>query len=182
MWSRRSQIGIRCLAIGSLVLAAGGVFYEQGNKRGSSRETADLHGRIVDAQRLIAEVDTLDIRQHVPGNSVALLSVDLPRGSAQVWLPELVKTHFTNAGLDVSIIRLNSLLDIPESRNFQRGYWSVGVPVAEDGKNIPDLLTAVAQFERQNKFVKVLDFSVAPDPENPGKRIAGVNLTTLVVK
>ena len=182
MWSRRSQFGMRCLAIASLAIAAGGVFYERGIKRGSARETADLHGRIVEAQRLIAEVDTLDIRQHLSASEGIPLSANLPSGSAQVWLPELVKKHFTNAGLDVSIVRLNSLLDIPETRNFQRGYWSVGVAVEENGKNIPDLLTAVAQFERQNTFIKVLDFSVAQDPENPGKRIAGVNLTTLVAR
>jgi hypothetical protein len=136
----------------------------------------------VDAQRLMTEAERLDARSLEETNTVAALNTDLPAGSAQVWLPELVKKHFANAGLDVSIVRLNSIHEIPETRNFHRGYWSVGVPVDESGKNIRGLLTAVAQFERQNAFVRVLDFSIVPDPENPGKRLAGMNVTTLVAQ
>ena len=183
MWSRSFQIGFRCLAIGSLVLAAGAVFYEQTNRFSQARESAKLHGRIVDAQRLIAESMQFDARLlEKAAPSEASLNMNLPVGSAQVWLPEMVRKHFKAAGHEVAIVRLNSLHELPESREFQRGYWSVGLPVDDSGDDVPGLLTAVAQFERQNSYVRVLDFTIAADPENPGKRIAGMNLTTLVPK
>jgi hypothetical protein len=182
MWSSRCRVGIRVLAVGSLVLAAGGVFYEQGVKRGRARETAELHGRIVEGQRFVAEAEKLEFRAVEATRPRALVDIDLPPGSAQVWLPPMVKKHFANAALEVSVIRLNSIQEIPETPNFRRGYWSIGVPVEEDGKNIPAVLTTLAQLEKQNPYLRVLDFSIAADPENPGKRIAGMNLTTLVAR
>ena len=183
MWSRSFQRGFRCMAIGSLVLAAGAVFYEQGNRYSRTRESAKLHGKIVEAQRLIADSIHFDARLlEKAAPSELPLNTNLPVGSAQVWLPELVRKHFKAAGHEVAIVRLNSLHEMPESREFQRGYWSVALPVDDTGDNVPGLLTAVAQFERQNSYVRVLDFTIGTDPENPGKRIAGMNLTTLVSK
>ena len=183
MWSRSSQLGFRCLAIGSLILAAGAVFYEQSNRYSRARESAALHGKIVEAQRLIAESMHFDARLLELGAPAQRpLETNLPVGSAQVWLPELVRKHFKAVGHEVAIVRLTSLHEVPETQEFQRGYWSVGLPVDEAGDDVPGLLSAVAQFESQNSYVRVLDFTIGTDPENPGKRIAGMNLTTLVCK
>ena len=63
--------------------------------------------------------------------------------------------------------------------------WPVAssrLPIEGSADDIPKLLSAVAQFEKQNAFIHVLDLSITPDPENPSKRIAGINVTTLVAK
>lgn len=182
MWSRACKIGFRCMAVGSLALGAGGVFYEQTNKHFMAKERAELHGRIVDAQRLIADVEGFEPKLPVASHATTRLNTNLPSGSAQIWLPELIRNHFTAAGLDVAIVRLNSLHDIPEEQEYQRGYWSVGLPIHDSADNIPKLLSAVALFEKQNSFIHVLDLSISADPESPGKRIAGINVTTLVAK
>lgn len=107
---------------------------------------------------------------------------DRRKGSALVWLPDLVKEHFTQSGIAVTIVRLNALQDEAELPGYKRAYWGVGLPVESAGKSLSSLLLAVADIEAQNKFLKVLDFTIQPDVTNPLLRTASFNLETLVRK
>ena len=93
-----------------------------------------------------------------------------------MWVPERVKEHFADVGLGVGVIRLTSIHEVPEMPDLRRAYWSIGLPVDDDGRNVTGLLCAAADFERRNPFARVLDFAIRPDVENPGKRVAGLNV------
>ena len=107
---------------------------------------------------------------------------DRRKGSALVWLPDMVKEHFKQFGLAVSIIRLNAVQEEAELPGYSRVYWGIGLPVENAGKSISSLLLAVTDIESQHQYLKVLDFSIQPDAVNPLLRTVAFNIETLVRK
>jgi hypothetical protein len=94
----------------------------------------------------------------------------------------MVKEHFARFDISVPLVRLNTIQEEPELPGFEHDYWSVALPITAEGRNIAAMLVAVAEFDQQNPFVKVLDFAIRPDPENPGGRVGLLNLTALIRK
>lgn len=100
--------------------------------------------------------------------------------SAMVTFPESVRQHFARFGIPLRVMRLNTIQEMPDVPGYQRVYWSVGLPVAETDQNATGLLIAVAELEEQNCFIKVVDFALQPDVEDPLARTVGINLVTLL--
>ncbi|MEQ1862920.1 MAG: hypothetical protein ABMA13_23610 [Chthoniobacteraceae bacterium] len=169
-----------------LALAAGCVGYQwsiapvRQRESEGSRSVSALRQQIDGARKAIGEVHTLEARFSRERHELDTLHGDLPSGPALVWFPERVKEHFARVGSGVVIVRLNTTMDVPDLPDFRRGYWSVGWPIDEAAGNVSGLMLAVAEFEQQNAFVRVLDFAIRPDPENPGGRMAALNVTALI--
>ena len=143
---------------------------------------ASLQGSIAEAREAIQQVRTLEGEAEAVRLRIGRLDEEIPAGPAMVWLPELVKQHFSHFGLSVAIVRMNTTRDVPDLSRHSRGYWSVGLPIEESSFKAAGAVLAVAEFEQQNPFVKVLDFAIRPDPEHPQGRIAVMNLTALIRK
>jgi hypothetical protein len=93
-----------------------------------------------------------------------------------------LKEHFARFGLSVSVILMTTVREELDLPGYGCGYWSVGVPVAGGNHKAAGALLAVADFEQQHPFVKVMDFAIQPDPTDPAQRIAVLNLSALYRK
>ncbi len=177
---------------GMLVVAVGaGVLWWAGGQliapylereRVARSVVAELREKIDAARIAIRDAQNVESAAEAVRWQIERMEQEIPAQSAMVWLPELVKKHFAGFGLSVSIVRMNAVRDEPELPGFSRGYWSVGVPVTEANHNAEGALLAVAEFERQHPFVKVLDFAIRPDPEAPQRRLAVLNVAALIRK
>lgn len=96
--------------------------------------------------------------------------------------PENVRQHFARFGVPLRVMRLSTIQEMPDLPGYQRVYWSVGLSVAKADRTLTGLLISVAELEEQNRFIKVLDFALQPDVEEPGARTVGINLVTLLPK
>lgn len=104
----------------------------------------------------------------------------LPEKSVSVRLPLLTREHFQHFGFQTPVIRLNAVRDeygLPHSRV---AYLGAGVPVGRSTQSVSGLLMAIAEFENQNRFVKVLDVSIGPDALDPRQLMGGFNFSALV--
>jgi len=104
----------------------------------------------------------------------------LPERSASVRLPLLTKEHFQKIGFQPSVMRLNGIRQENEMLQCRVAYMGVGVPLGRTPKDMSGYLIAVAEFEEQHPFVKVLDFSVGVDALEPQRLMGGFNFTALV--
>ena len=174
------------LLLGSVAVGVAWSSYAQSlapvlqREREARGATANLSGRIARARSAIQEVHTLEGEAQEVRRQIDRLGQALPEGPANTWMPELLKQHFAAFGLRVCIVRMNTIREEPDLPGFCRGYWSVGLPLAEAGRSAAGSLLAVAEFEQQHPFVKVLDFAIRPDPENPQGRIALLNVAALI--
>jgi hypothetical protein len=146
------------------------------------RDAANLSERIEKAKKTIAEVRAAEEGAAPIRQQLEKLQEDLPVGSTMVALPALVKAHFARAGVAVRLIRLNTTQNQPDIPGFERGFWSVALPIDENGRNVAKLLMAVTDLDRENPFIRILNFAIRPDPENPRERMASLNVTSLIRK
>ena len=146
------------------------------------REIADLSGRIEKAQEVLAAGRDEEGEAGRIQSELKRLQDALPTGSAMVSLPAIVKGHFESRGVPVQVIRLNATREEPGIPGYDRDFWSVAIPIEEAGRNMTKFLRSVADLDRENPFMRILDLAVRPDPMNPGRRLAMLNVTTLVRK
>jgi hypothetical protein len=181
----------RLLVALPLVLAAAGLAWWTSvlsvapwveRERRARAESAALKTRLEEAHAAIQKVRDLESDAQAVRRQIDQLAQEIPPGSATVWLPELVKEHFPKFGMNDVIVRMNTIRDVPELPGFHRGYWSVGVPLAETPRSAEGALLAVAEIEQQHPLVKVLDFAIRPDPEHPQGRVALLNVSALIRK
>jgi len=172
------------LAIG-LVLAAGWGWYrgtvgplgEQ--EQEALRDAEDFAGRIENAQRTITEIKANDEEAERVRRELDRLYRELLAGSAMFSMPPLVREHFARFGIPIRLVRMNSTKDEPDIPGHERSFWSVALPIDEGGRNIFKMLLAVADLDQEKPFLRVIDFAIRPDPENPTARMASMNVSVL---
>ena len=188
---KMTEIRSRLLLALPLVLAAAGLAWWTSalsvapwveRERKARAESAALKTRIEEAHAAIEKVRTLESDAQTVRRQIDQLAQEIPPGSATVWLPELVKAHFQKFGMNDVLVRMNTIRDVPDLPGFRHGYWAVGVPIAETPRSAAGALLAVAEFEQQHPLVKVRDFAIRPDPENPQGRVALLNVSALIRK
>jgi hypothetical protein len=146
----------------------------------SQRRLVELRENLEPARETIQRVRTLEQKTAQARRELQGLKGDHPKGSALVWLPERAKEHFKQFGIAVTVIRLNTVQDEAGLPGYRRAYWGIGLPIENGEKSVNGLLLAVEQLERQNRFVRVIDFAIRPDVENPLLRTAAINIVALV--
>lgn len=148
----------------------------------ATRDAKELRERIVDADIAIVEIRArgMDL-EHMRGETDRA-QAELPEGSVRVSFPAWMKDHFAHSGLGISTIRLTAAQDEPNGSGYERGFWSVSVPIDEAGRNIPKLLVAVADMDQQNSFLRVLDFEIRLDAGKQGERVGLLTLGTVLRK
>lgn len=148
----------------------------------SVRRADELRERLHSAQATLRGIRNPG--QELAGESAALTRLfgESTLDSAMIAFPESVRQHFLRFGHSLRVMRLNTIQELPDLPGYQRVYWSVALPVAETDLNLTGLLIAVTELEEQNRFIKVIDFALQPDVEEPGARTVAVNLVTLLPK
>jgi hypothetical protein len=94
----------------------------------------------------------------------------------------VLKAHFARCGIAVALVRMNSAQDAPGLPGYEHHYFSIALPIDEAGRNIATLLLTASGLGQQLPFVRLLDFSIHPDPEHLGGRVASLNLKALTRK
>lgn len=188
MGAGKSFLWLGGLVVCVVALAAGREFYLRSIAPLGQQETEtlqaveDLRGRVENARKTIGGVREQEKGAERVRSALDRLHDELPKGSPAVVVPTLVKEHFARFGIAVHLVRMNTTQDTPGLKGYSDHYFSVALPVDAAGRDVPKMLTAVADFDQQSRFVRVLDFSIRPDPENPGGRVGSLNLTALTGK
>lgn len=188
METSKTAMRLGGLAACALALLAGREYYAQSiaplrlREMETMRGVEELRERIEDARKTIAEIRAQEKDADRVRVELARLREELPAGAATVALPALVKQHFARNEIAVPLIRLNTTQDEPELPGYEHGYWSAALPIDGEGRNIDAMLAAVAEIEPLHPFLRVLDFAIRPDPENPQGRVGLLNLGTLIRK
>lgn len=143
------------------------------------RDVADLKGRIENAQKTIADIRIDEISA---GNSAGEMGGRQP-GVAQDLTaqsaPRLLKEHFPYFGIAQPDVRLTATNHEPDIPGYERTVWSVRVPIDGNDPNVGSLLRAAADLDPQRSHLRVLDFSLRPDPEDPERRLAAIHVSVL---
>jgi hypothetical protein len=180
--------GLRSMAACGLALVLGWAFHGRviaplkQREAVALRDGSELKARLDGAQNLIAGIQAEE--QHAEGerSEMKRLESELPAGSAMFWLPPLVKRHLERSGFADALVSLSAIRDEPRIPGCERSFWSVRLPIDAAGRNVPTLLLAVADLDQQNPFVRVLDFSTRPDPDDRMRRLAVIEVGTLSPK
>jgi hypothetical protein len=141
-----------------------------------------LRGQIESANTALVELKTLEANASAARSRIDRFEQEISGPSALVSLPDDVKRHFARFGLNASIVRMNTVREESDLPGYSRAYWAVTLPIAEAGHTAAGSLLAVAEFEQQLPFVRILNFAIHPDPEAPARRIAQFNLAALIRK
>lgn len=176
------------LAAFALALAAGREYYARSivplRQRAAEmlRETDGLGERMENARKTIAETRAQEQEAQHAQSELGRIRDELPKGPATVALPAVLKAHFARSGIDVALVRMNEAKEAPGLPGYEHHYCSMALPIDDAGRNIATLLLAVSGLRQQVPFVRVLDFSIRPDPENPGGRVGSLGLVALTRK
>lgn len=168
-----------------LALAVGWKYHDESmaplrqREKEVQREIADLKGRIEGAQKVVAESAAREKDGARLKDELERLQKDYPEGSAMVWLPGLVKEHFDRAGITGLLSRLSTTQPEPDLPGHERGFWSMALKIDASGQRLATLLNAATDLDQRNSFVRVVDFSIRTDPENPSGRVGWFNVEAL---
>lgn len=140
----------------------------------------DLDRRVNEARNLLRECQALEAETANARVAVHRLERDLPSGSALFWVPARLKEHFRRFGFAEPLARLNSTVEDPDLPGYQRIFWTIGLPVDYDSKNLGAVMLAVADLEQTDRVARVIDVTIQPDPENSRRRDAAITVVSLV--
>ncbi len=144
--------------------------------------TAGLEEKIERAHAAIRETRTPESQDLALAWEIDRLEQEMPGPSTPVLLPEELKQRFARHGLSVSTVRLVKVHEDSDLPGYQRGHWAAEVPIGEAGHKVAEALLAVAEFEQHHLFVRIQEFVIRSDPEDPARRIAFLNVTALFRK
>lgn len=168
-----------------LVIALiGGAWIAPIRKRGNDlrRRLGELNQSFEAARKTMQRVTEMEQATAQARGEMNRLHGDPGKGSALVWLPKMVKEHFKQVGIAVTTIRLNAVQEEPGLPGYTRAYWGISLPLEDGGKSVTAVLLAVTEMEEQNRHLKVLDFAIQPDVDNPLLRTAAFNIKALIRK
>lgn len=179
-WMRRGAVTVCGLA-----LAAGWQVYgrlivplkEQATE--ARRDVSDLKGRIEGARKTIAEIRALEQAANVTRRELQSLEGNIPRGSPLVWFPGQMEKHFRSMGLSGAVTRLNTAIDEPGQPDFERTYWAVELPVGVSSGDVRKACFAVAEIERVDPSIRVLDMEIRNDANDPTRHLLVMNVAIL---
>lgn len=143
---------------------------------------ASLHGQIDRAATPIGEIRKLETAAEAFRAQIDRIEQELPGPSVSDSMPDELKKHFARFGLNVSSSQFTMGEEVAALPGYSHGSWSVVVPLLENDPRAAEALLAVAEFEEQHPFVKVVNLVIRPDVEDPRRRVAALNLTALFRK
>jgi hypothetical protein len=185
VFSHRPSI-MRLAVVGGAILGIAWATYSvsiaplQRSERELLGTLTDRRERIDAARKTIEEIKQQEQATAGARAELQRLHRDLPAGSVMSWFPSRMKQHFDRLGISDSVTRLNNALDEPEMPGYQRTYWAVDLPIQGAARDISSLLIAVAELEKAEPIVKVIDLAIRQDDDS--HRIAVINVTALVRK
>jgi len=186
--SSAPSISVRQFLMGGVLLGAAWWFHShwfvplQQREVECMRELGEARQRVSDAKLKIHEVSRKEQAARVTRGVLDSLQGDIPKEPMVVWLPVRLRTHLRGTGIADAAIRMNSAMPEPDVPGYERSFWHLNLPKQGGMRNINDVLLAVAEIERQQPFVRILDLSFSADPEEPHWPAGRFNVSVLVPK
>ena len=182
--STRWKISRRLLAVGGAVgvawWAAGQLtasFHER--EKDDRRAIAGLRERIAIARHAFREHQALERDATLAREEIGSPQGALPPGPSLLWFPKLAKEHFHRFGIRESVARVNTVADEARLAGYERTYWAVEMPAGSTAKEIRAACIAVAEIERLDPFIRVLDMAIQPSADDPRRSIVMMNAAVL---
>ena len=175
----------RLIPAGGVVLCAAWWFHAEwiaplGHREAESQQQiANVRERLEAARGEIRKISEEEQEAGRTRSALNSLYERTPAGPAVTWFPVRLRDHFRRFGIAEIAIRLNTTAPEPELPAYERTYWRVSMQVQEGSRNMNGILLAVAEFEQQETFVKILDLSFRSDP---GGLAGGFNAAAFVRK
>jgi len=163
---------------------AGGRFTEphlQHEKR-EQEAIVGLRGQIDAAIAAGVETRTLETATEAFRAQIDRLEQRIPGPLAPVSFPDDLQKHFARSGLSVSVQHSENDGELAGLPGYARGSWSVALPLVGTSQQTMGALQGMAQLEQQQPFVKVVDLAIQPDPADPARRVAQLELTAFFRK
>lgn len=175
----------RSLLAAALCLGAVWLFYRQwilpvqAGEKDTHSKIAELRAKIASANKEIESLQLLKNRAAIGTAELGRLQGEVHKGAVMAWFPVQIQQAFAQAENPVSSVRLNTTLLASGLPGCERSYWRVVAPFEPARRGIAGLLLAVNEIERQEPFVRLLDFSVKSDPANAKAGVAEMNFVVL---
>ena len=110
------------------------------------------------------------------------LAGDQGETSMIVAFPKEMVEHFTRFGFSSASVRLVKASQERDLPGYQRLYWSIGIRIPSTERHVEGLLLATAELQQNDRYVKVVDFTLQPDVKDSSLRTASVDLVVLSKK
>ena len=104
---------------------------------------------------------------------------DHSEGSATIWLPRLAEEHFARFQIATGMIRLNTVQPDSLVPHVAHVFVGVEIPLPRLEEKLKPLLLTIAELEARNPTLRVVDFTITPNPDAPKERSAAINLEAL---
>ena len=183
--SSRNPMMHRRLVAAAICLGASWLFYTrwilpvQTGERNAQIKITELRGRIDVANKELEAIQALKIRAALGVTELERLRGEVHQGAVMAWFPVLIRQAFAQAEIRVSSVLLNTTLLAPGLPGCERSYWHILAPCESARRGFAGLLLAVNEIERQEPFVRLLDFSVKSDPSDVNAGVAEMNFVVL---
>ncbi len=175
----------RPFVIAAVCLGAAWIFHRQWvlpvqeREKETQSKIAEVRGQIESASK---ELETLQLLRNRASAGVAELGelrADGRDGAVMAWFPTRVQQAFSQSKAPVSSVRLNTTLLAPGLPGCERSYWQIVAPYEPARRGVAGLLSAINDIERQDPFVRLVDFSVKSDPSGSTNGLAEMNFVVL---
>lgn len=175
----------RSLLTAAICLGAACLFYKQWILPVQAREKdtlvkiAELRGQIDSATRELEAMQALKNRAALGTTELGRLRGEVHKGAVMAWFPVQIRQAFAQAENPVSSVRLNTTLLASGLPGCERSYWHVVAPFEPARRGLAGLLLAANEIERQEPFVRLLDFSAKSDPSDLNAGVAEMSFVVL---
>jgi hypothetical protein len=140
----------------------------------------ELNGQLERANEVLHQARVAAAHANNARMKLAGWSEDSSSRPVLVWFPERLKAHLRKFEISNADIRLNSEVPEPGVKGFKRTYWHVHLPPQDGLLGVVPLLRAVAEIEREERFVRVLDCSVLAGSEELRRPGGTLNIEALI--
>lgn len=175
----------RRLIVAAICLGAAGLFYwqwilpVQASEKDMQTKIAELHRQIDSATTELGAIQALKNRAALGTAELGRLQGEVHKGAVMAWFPVQIQQAFEQAKNPISSVRLNTTLLAAGLPGCERSSWYVAAPFEPAKRGIAGLLLAVNEIERQEPFVRLLDFSVKSNPSESKSGVAEMNFVVL---
>jgi hypothetical protein len=102
--------------------------------------------------------------------------------SEQTFFAGKLRTHQRTGGIAEGGIRAAATVREPGVPGYERTYWQLNLPGQDGMRSMSEVLQAVAEIERQEPSMRILDLSFVAASEAPHWPAGEFNVTALVPK
>ena len=147
-----------------------------------TRKRTELQENLTSAHDQLVAIKESEVKVGEARATLNRLLGEHREASTLVSFPNEMVEYFSRFGFSSALVRMVTAREERELPGYQRLYWSIGLAIPKTDRNAEGLLLAVAEIEQQARYIKVIDFALQADAEDPSLRTASINVMVLSEK